>query len=884
MDRRLPPRPWGYGFAICGLALATFLRYVLHPVLGSTSPYSTYLMAVLLTAWGCTLGPTIVSLVVGASLAVFLFVSPEEAYQMPTRLDVARLTVYLFLGTVGIVVTESERRVRLRLEQEIRERKRVGQKLRESEQKYRTAVEMNPQIHWTANADGTIVDISERWMKTTGLSEQEALGEGWTTVQHADDLPELVVAWTHSVETGIPYEMEHRVHHVGGEYRWMRSRAFPRRDASGQILGWHGTTEDIHERKLAELALDQSHRQFRDLADAIPQIAFIADGRGMLVYVNRRWTEYTGLRMCGGHLVTELWSVVHPDDLASLRESWGHCEKTGQAYEQQCRLRRAEDADFRWFLCRAVPVRDESGRVVRWFGTSTDIEDQKRSEQAIRDSERIYRAIGESMLYGVWVCDAEGRNIYSSDSFLRLVGMTQEQCSEFGWGQALHPDEAEHTIAAWKECVRTQGTWDTEHSFKGVDGQYHPILGRGVPVRDESGRVTRWAGINLDIRRLKDAEHELREADRRKDEFLAMLAHELRNPLAPIRYAVSLMGMSEDDRDSLRWARDVIDRQVRHLSTLVDDLLDVSRITQGKITLSKAPVAIDTFIQSAVESSRPLIESRHQSLDITIPGEPILVDGDSTRLSQVVMNLLNNAAKYTPEGGHLSLVVVPENDQVAIHVKDDGEGIPSEMLGKIFDLFTQVSRSIDRSQGGLGIGLTLVRRLLEMHSGTIEARSEGLGRGSEFIVRLPLISKAGSHEDIQDAGEHAPRRIRRPRRVLVVDDSLDAVDTLTRLLTRLGHEIASAHDGPSALETARAFRPEVVLLDIGLPGMDGYEVARALRDEPALDGISLVAMTGYGTSSDRSRGHDVGFDAHLVKPVELEALAAILDRSQLASS
>ena len=374
-----------------------------------------------------------------------------------------------------------------------------------------------------------------------------------------------------------------------------------------------------------------------------------------------------------------------------------------------------------------------------FIGSVIDITERKSAEEALRTSEQLYRAIGESIDYGVWVCDPQGRNTYASESFLKLVGMTQEQCSQFGWGDALHPDDAERTIAAWNECVRTGGTWDVEHRFRGVDGKWHPILARGVPVRNEHGEITAWAGINLDISRLKQVEDELREADRRKDEFLAVLAHELRNPLAPIRTGLELMRLAGDDRAAIEEVRTTMDRQSQQMVRLIDDLLDVSRITRGTVELRKCRVELSAVIDSAVETARPIIEEMGHKLTLIVPKQPIVLEADATRLAQVIANLLNNAAKYMDRGGSIELIADRQQSTAVITVKDTGIGIPPEMIDRIFDMFTQVDGSLERSHGGLGIGLTLVKRLVEMHGGTVEAHSAGTDQGSEFIVRLPAV-------------------------------------------------------------------------------------------------------------------------------------------------
>ena len=332
------------------------------------------------------------------------------------------------------------------------------------------------------------------------------------------------------------------------------------------------------------------------------------------------------------------------------------------------------------------------------------------------------------------------------------------------------------------------------------------------------------------------------------------------------------MAMAEKNQEAQRWAREVIDRQARHLSSLVDDLLDVSRITQGKITLAKAPLAVPAFVHAAVESSRPLIEARKHRLDVTLNEEGLRVEGDLTRLSQVVLNLLNNAAKYTPEGGHIRLLVERDGDHCRISVQDDGEGIAPEMLPTVFDMFTQAKRSLDRSQGGLGVGLTLVKRLVEMHGGTVQAHSDGTGEGSEFVVLLPLLKTEPSQGQSPSRPGQSGAGNGHARRILIVDDSNDARESLQRLLSRLGHEVEVAHDGPSSIDVAIRCTPDLVLLDIGLPGMDGYEVARRMRGEPSLDGVYLVALTGYGSESDRQRSTAEGFDDHLVKPIEFDDL------------
>ena len=388
-------------------------------------------------------------------------------------------------------------------------------------------------------------------------------------------------------------------------------------------------------------------------------------------------------------------------------------------------------------------------------------------------------------------------------------------------------------------------------------------------------QLTQMASVAVENARLYQ---DLRERDRRKDEFLAMLAHELRNPLAPIRNAVQILELAGSNDAHVASARDLIGRQVNHLVRLVDDLLDVSRITRGKINLVKAPVDISSVIAVAVESCRPIIDERRHTLELVMPSNSVRVSADLTRLAQVVLNLLNNAAKYTDEGGHIRLGAAVEKGQVVIRVRDNGTGIAPEMLPTIFDLFTQVDRTLDRSQGGLGLGLTLVRRLTEMHGGQVEVHSAGPGKGSEFVIRLPLLVEE-SHDSANHgeagAGSQPLRSVR--RRILIVDDNRDSAESLAMLLRVRGHDVRTAYDGRQGLAAAEDYRPGVFILDIGLPGLDGYAVARALRAMPAFRTALLVALTGYGAEEDRRACYRAGFDAHLVKPVDLIPLFGLLE-------
>jgi signal transduction histidine kinase/DNA-binding response OmpR family regulator len=382
------------------------------------------------------------------------------------------------------------------------------------------------------------------------------------------------------------------------------------------------------------------------------------------------------------------------------------------------------------------------------------------------------------------------------------------------------------------------------------------------------------AAIALDNALLHE---ELQKADRQKIEFLSMLAHELRNPLAPICNAVQLFRLTTPEEADLQWAGEVIERQVGQMVRLIDDLLDVSRITNGKIRLKRETVELATVLAPAIEASQPLIDEHNHQLAVSLPDRPVWIDGDRARLAQVVTNLLNNAAKYTEEGGQIWLTARREGETAVVTVRDSGIGIPADMLASIFDLFTQVDRTLDRSSGGLGIGLTLVRRLVEMHGGTVSAESRGPGCGSEFHVRLPLSvlpSANGQNSEPEQPLPDAAEQL--VIKVLVVDDNIDSADTLASLFRQAGHQVQVAYDGPTGLAVAQSFQPTTVVLDIGLPGIDGYEVASRMREMEATRNALLVAVSGYGHAKDEVRSRQAGFDYHLVKPVEFKSLQSLM--------
>lgn len=517
---------------------------------------------------------------------------------------------------------------------------------------------------------------------------------------------------------------------------------------------------------------------------------------------------------------------------------------------------------------------DEIGVVVDAFNAM--LEEVEQRSRALRESERTYRAIGETIAYGIWINDPTGRNLYASDSFLQLTGLTQEECSGAGWARALHPDERDATLRAWRECVEAGTAWYREHRILGVDGRWHPVLAQGVPIRDDDGRIVRWAGINLDVAQIKRNEEALRDADRRKDEFLATLAHELRNPLAPIRHAVRMLDSPAADEAHRRWGRDVIARQVQRMALLLDDLLDVARITRRQLVLRRQRAELATIVSTAVETAQPLVEAKQHALRVSMPPEPIAIDVDPLRLSQAISNLLTNAAKYTDNRGNIALDATVGPDGLRISVRDDGIGIAADAVPRLFEMFSQVDTATDRAEGGLGIGLALVKGLVELHGGSVEAHSAGAGKGSEFIITLPASTLLAATAESDVAPEVRPGHAASGCRVLVADDNRDAADSLRAVLRLGGHDVCVAYSGEEALALGATHQPEVAILDIGMPDMDGYETARRVREAPWGRDALLVALTGWGQEADKRRARAAGFDLHYTKPVAIEEVERLL--------
>jgi PAS domain S-box-containing protein len=472
----------------------------------------------------------------------------------------------------------------------------------------------------------------------------------------------------------------------------------------------------------------------------------------------------------------------------------------------------------------------------------------------------------------LWMSGPDGRCIFMSRGWTAYTGQSQAEALGLGWTSFVHPEDRERAGRVYASALAAREPYAVDYRLRRRDGAWRWVLDSGRPRREAGGEFAGHTGSVLDVHELSLAVEErdrlmreLEEADRRKDEFLATLSHELRNPLAPLRNSLQLLRLADRRDGAAAPIHERMERQVEHLVRLVDDLLEMSRVTRGAFELRRDSVELASVVRNAVETSAPLIDAAAHRLELALPPEPLVADGDPVRLTQILANLLNNAARYTARGGRISVTLAREGGAACIRVRDTGSGIAPELLPRLFAMFSRGGNS-----SGLGIGLALARRLAEMHGGSIEAKSEGPGRGSEFVVRLPLLAGAPAAQ-----APRPPAAKLRPRRILVVDDNRDAADSLAMLLSFLGAEVETANDGPGAIAAFERVRPAAVLLDLGMPGMDGYEVARSLRAAGA-DGVPIIALTGWGQDEDRRRAREAGFDHHLIKPADMGALQALL--------
>ncbi|MGZ5076083.1 MAG: PAS domain S-box protein [Methylobacter sp.] len=862
-----------------GTAAILFILKCLQLAFGGPSQQLVFLILIAYVAWYGGLKAGLFITLLSAATSNYFLTEPYASFYIAQPSEIVRLVLLVGIGALSSLfisrLHNQERQILHRviereeqLKREIAEHNRTQAEL----DLYVSLAKSSPEFIGMCNVDGMPFFINDAGLRMVGL---DSLEQGLKTPVKDFFFPEdqafIIDQFFPAVFRNGNSDIEIRFRHFKtGAALWMIYNVYALKDSNSKTVGLGTVSTNITERKRIEKALRESQIDL-NRAQAVAHVgSWRLDVRNNLL----EWSD-ENFRIFGVPKDTPLTyqsflDAVHPEDREAVESAW-KAALTGKPYDIEHRI--IAGRTIKWVRELAELEFDRHGSLLGGFGTTEDITDIKTSQEALHHERALLRQVIDAVPSVIFVKDKEGRFLLGNQALARcygtnvenLIGLTNEDVNP-------HTDE----VAQFnREDIEVLSTGKTkiipEEKVTHADGTAHWYSTVKIPLFDEND-CSHLLGVATDITERKRAEEALRLTDRRKDEFLAMLAHELRNPLAPIRNAVQLLKMQKSTNSQLTWSTDVIDRQVNHMVRLLDDLLDVARIMQGKIRLEIERFELNDIINNAVETSRPLIESRRQELTISQNTPPQWLSGDRVRLAQVLSNLLNNAAKYTNEGGKIMLNVMREDTHAMIEVKDTGIGIAPDILPRIFDLFSQADHSLIYSQGGLGIGLTLVRQLVEIHGGTVTAASGGTGQGSTFTVRLPALPVSISSTETESSELILPA----PKlRILVVDDYIDAAESLMMLLQAKGHDVEIADCGMKALEKAHTFRPQVVVLDIGLPDLDGYEIAKRLRTIPETRDATLIALSGHG-QTENNRSQSAGFNHYLLKPLNFDQLSALL--------
>ena len=857
-----------YALALLALALAVALRSGLDPILGNNLPFVTMFGAVAAAVWTGGFLPAILVTILGYVAINPLFMEPRGVFALASEERLVGMIAYLFTSSLIIVFGEAARRAQARSNQ----RREV---LRVTLQSIGDAV-------ITTDTAGRVASMNAVAESLTGWTIAEAAGQPLDRVFHiineATRQPTENPA-IRSLREGVVVGLANHTLLIrkDGTECPIDDSAAPIRSDGGHIAGCVLIFRDVTAQRRLEHDLAQQLLGARVLASIVESSddAIVSKSLDGIIQSWNRGAErlfgYRADEAIGRHI-----SLVIPPDRIQEEDEIIASLGAGRRIEHFETERVRSDGTRVLVSLTISPLQAESGAVIGASKIVRDITDRKRFES---ERQRFVTLI-ESSTDFIAMSDLEGVPFFINRAGLEMVGLESiEQASQVSIADFFLPEDRNFVMGEFLPRVLGQGHAETEIRFRHFrSGAARWMAYKVMTLRDDAGRPVGFGTVSQDVTKRRELEDSLRglaadlsEANHRKDEFLAMLAHELRNPLAPISNAVQVLRM-RDGRDGVGHdVDDMLHRQVRQMSRLVDDLLDVSRITRGTIELRPEPIDLATVVRQAVEASQIWCDEREHHLVVSLPDESLTLQGDAARLAQVIGNLINNACKFTDRGGRIHLEVERDAAHAVIRVRDNGIGIAPDQHGRIFEIFRQVDSSLERSRDGLGIGLTLVKSLVESHGGTVQLRSEGLGRGSEFELRLPLADQPlVAPEDASD-----PVPVQR-RRILIVDDNVDSARSLAMLLELSGHETHTAHDGLAGLEAAERLAPDVVLLDIGLPGLNGYEVCRRIRRTPWGQDMVVVALTGWGQEEDRSRSREAGFTAHLVKPVDLSAITRLL--------
>ncbi len=759
---------------------------------------------------------------------------------------------------------------------DITERKRAEAALRASERRFRAVFKNQLAYSALLTPEGRLVDASDVALRATGVALEEIIGLPFLDGPWWKDLPEMRARWRRQFEEALARpgparaEVEYR---LGDGLRHALNSVTALRDEQGELEYFLCEGIDITERKRAEDALRESEERLRLALEASHAGSWAWDAVSNVSSWDEGFRALYGFPQ-GAPQRFDAWiERLHPEDrnrilsrIERLRATPGD-DKWNEEFRSV-----SPEASLRWHQGLGQARRDASGALVKMVGIDLDITERKQAENALRESEERLRRVSDNADVGLIRTNRELIYLSANPAYAKIVGKPLEQIIGRPLSEVMGVQAAESIRPYVERVLRGERfTYEAELPYVGAGKRYVQVS--NAPEVGAAGEIGSWVTCVVDVTERKRAEIALREADRRKDEFLATLAHELRNPLAPVRNgleALRNLGAQDEPADRLLA---VMEAQVDHLIRLVNDLMDISRISQGKFELQKQRMDLATALSQAINMSRHLLEAEGLELKVKLPSSPTPVEGDAVRLTQVFANLLSNAAKHTKRGGRVEIALEQVADEAVAHVADTGAGIAKELLPLIFEPFVQGRGKSGGPEQGLGIGLALVRQITEMHGGAVEARSEGEGLGSAFIVRLPLLGKETTETPVEI---RAPARLATASRVLVIDDMPQVAQALAFLLDVLGATVRVAHSGEQGLEFCAEFEPDLVLLDLSMPIMDGFETARRLKELPAGRRARLVAVTGFGEQQSLARTQEAGFESHLVKPVRLQQLEALL--------
>ena len=861
-----------YGFAIVVVVMAALLRQILSTALGAGVPFILFYPAVALAAWFGGFWPGVLSTVLGGFFAWYMFMPPYLSWMVFEASAAGQLTIFILASLFICLLAESLREATRRATQ--------GEtKEREQREQYRVTLASIGDAVIATDAKGQIAFMNPVAEALTRWTHQDASGrplnEVFRVINEETRQPVSNPA-LEALEQGLVVGLANHSVLVAkdGTERTIDDSAAPIQTAETGITGAVLVFRDITERRAAQRELMESRERLRITLESIGDAVVATDAQGRVSFANPVAEKLLGYRAeeSAGRPLREVFNIVNEFTRESVANPVEQVLRDGQlvGLANHTVLLRPDGVEIP-IDDSAAPIQDHSGSLAGVVLVFRDISERRRAEK----THATLAAIVESSDDAIVSKDLNGRIMTWNIGAERLFGYREDEVI----GQSIMLIIPPERIEEEAEILRRVRNGERLDHYETVrvrkDGTPVEISLTVSPVRSADGTIIGASKIARDITERRRMERQLRDADRQKDNFIAILAHELRNPLSPIQNTIKILQLERSDDRELLYYCDLVEKETRQMNRLLGDLLDQSRITQGKLSLYKERIDLTSAVNRAIEASRPAIDEAGHHLTVDFPSQPMLVEADPMRLAQVFSNLLNNAAKFTEPGGNIRVTTERQANQVLVRIKDSGSGIAPELMPKIFDMFVQGEPVMERRHDGLGIGLTLARDIVGFHGGTIEAKSDGPGHGSEFVVSLPLTAlpraiEGGRSAAIKMAAGSPPRRI------VIVDDSKNQVLSLERLFKRMGHEVRVAYDAAGAVRVMEEFLPEFALIDIGLPGVNGYELARQLREQAQFQNVTLIAQTGWGRDEDRNQARAAGFDYHLVKPIDHQRLAEIL--------